>query len=752
MATEHQEETLDKFDIETVQEHLKTQTLRPSSISVRQCDTVRTGAPGRPPFYIPAETLEDLRGIGFLWKKIAQFFGVSRWTVYRRVQTYGLQNMQQFSLLSDAEIDDIVAEYLGRHGFTTGRTYLAGYLRSLGLRVQRRRVRESLTRVDPRNTALRWGIVIARRKYSVPWPNSLWHLDGHHSLIRWGLVVHGCIDGFSRRIMFLKCSNNNLSQTVLELFMNAIEKDGLWPSRIRVDHGVENVLVCDAMVSARGEGRGSFIAGPSTRNQRIERLWRDVFRQDLVPDAIELLCIEVRKPKSEPLLIATWQYKRYNVNAFNHDLNEIFNSYPNASNDPNELWSDFKIKFLTIADKHAPIKQRRVKSEFKPWIISEIRRLSYHRDYLKRQAIRLRSVYYETAYKKCKNKVTNLIRTSKESYFKSKLSNSNNSKESWQSINELLNKKSKTSQIREINFEGETVINDEKIAAGFNEYFSTIGSKLSEGIKDGDIDPLSFMTVTHDDKFNFNFITIDEVIEKLIYQQLKSFMTINNIPVDQQSGFRFQHSTETTLLSSTNEWLYNMDRGLFTGVLFLDLKKAFDTVDHSILLAQLEKYGIQGRSLEWFKSYLKDRKQVCSINGKKSSANDIKCGVPQGSNLGPILFLLYINDLPNSLKMSKPSMFADDTNLTCVEQSSSEIETKLNEELENVHRWLTGNKLTLNDEKTEFMLIGSRSRLACVHNSPILKLGQRHIKRVYYKKSLESLTIDLKSDLDKDSC
>ena len=95
----------------------------------------------------------------------------------------------------------------------------------------------------------------------------------------------------------------------------------------------------------------------------------------------------------------------------------IFNSYPNSSNDPNELWSDFKTKFLTIADKHAPIKQRRVKSEFKPWITNEIRRLSYHRDYLKRQAIRLRSVYYETAYKKCKNKVTNLIRTSKESYF-----------------------------------------------------------------------------------------------------------------------------------------------------------------------------------------------------------------------------------------------------------------------------------------------------------------------------------------------
>ena len=112
--------------------------------------------------------------------------------------------------------------------------------------------------MDPANTALRWGIVVSRRQDLVPWPNGLWYLDGHHSHIRWGLVIHGCIDGFSRRIMFLRCSiNNNLSQTLPEPFLKAIENDALWPSRIRVDYGVENVQVCDAMVEARGEGRGS---------------------------------------------------------------------------------------------------------------------------------------------------------------------------------------------------------------------------------------------------------------------------------------------------------------------------------------------------------------------------------------------------------------------------------------------------------------------------------------------------------------
>ena len=122
-------------------------------------------------------------------------------------------------------------------------------------------------------TALRW------TASEVPWPNSLWHLDGRHALIRWKLVIHGCIDGYSKRIMFLECNANNYSETVLGLFLDAVRMDGnLWPSRIRVDCGVKNVQVCDAMIETRGEGKGSFIAGPSTHNKRIERLWREVFR------------------------------------------------------------------------------------------------------------------------------------------------------------------------------------------------------------------------------------------------------------------------------------------------------------------------------------------------------------------------------------------------------------------------------------------------------------------------------------------
>ncbi|XP_028410615.1 uncharacterized protein LOC114533306 [Dendronephthya gigantea] len=230
-------------------------------------------------YYIPKDSLIELRGLNFSWSKISSMFRVSRWTIMRRVNEYNLSNLQRFSIISDEEIDEIVREYISRHGSTTGEPFMSGYFRSLGLHIQRRRIRASLNRVDPEHSALRWGALVSRRKYFVRWPNSLWHLDGHHSLIRWKFVIHGCCDGKSRKIMYLKCNTNNRAETVLNLFLRAInENEGLWPSRVRVDYGVENVLVCDEMVSQRGEGRGSYIAGSSTSNQRIERLWRDVFR------------------------------------------------------------------------------------------------------------------------------------------------------------------------------------------------------------------------------------------------------------------------------------------------------------------------------------------------------------------------------------------------------------------------------------------------------------------------------------------
>ena len=137
--------------------------------------------------------------------------------------------------------------------------------------VQRQRLRDSLQRVSERQSR---PPPIYRRTYYVPGPNALWHLDGNHKLIRWKLVA---IDGFSRLITFLQCSSNNLSETMLDCFIGGVHEYGL-PSRIRTDHGGENILVWEFMEQQRGPDRSSYIAGSSVHNSRIERLWRDMYR------------------------------------------------------------------------------------------------------------------------------------------------------------------------------------------------------------------------------------------------------------------------------------------------------------------------------------------------------------------------------------------------------------------------------------------------------------------------------------------
>ena len=186
-----------------------------------------------------------------------------------------------------------------------------------------------------------------------------------------------------------------------------------------------------------------------------------------------------------------------------------------------------------------------------------------------------------------------------------------------------------------------------------------------------------------------------------------------------------------------NIWLMNMDKGHLNGVIFLDLKKACDCVNHDILLKKLILYGCRGNTLHWFRFYLTNRIQMCKIAQTLSQPCYIKCGLPQGSNLGPLLFLIHINDLPNCLSSLAASMFADDTNLTENGKCVEDIQDHLNADLKKVHhRWLLTNKLTLNKEKTEYMIIGSRQRLVKSNTDPTITIGGANIKRVKQTKTL----------------
>jgi len=229
---------------------------------------------------------------------------------------------------------------------------------------------------------------------------------------------------------------------------------------------------------------------------------------------------------------------------------------------------------------------------------------------------------------------------------------------------------------------------------------------------------------------------VAKVFERITYDQLYSYLTESNLISSCQSGFRSLHSTTTALLEATDNWAYNIDQGNVNAVVFLGLQKAFDTVDHDILLSKLKFYGADGISLTWFKSYLDCQKQRCFVNGSLSSYRPITCGVPQGMILGPLLFLIYINDLPNCLLNSQPRLYADDMHLTFADHTVSNIDSKLNEDLSRVNYWLTANKLTLNTLKTEFMLIGPRQRLSTFDSSPSLEIDGAPTSQVAFTKSL----------------
>ena len=202
-----------------------------------------------------------------------------------------------------------------------------------------------------------------------------------------------------------------------------------------------------------------------------------------------------------------------------------------------------------------------------------------------------------------------------------------------------------------------------------------------------------------------------KIMEKLMASRLNIFLELHSIIYPNQYGFRAGCSTAHSLISITETIRKTIDEKKFGCGVFIDLKKAYDTVNHEILLQKLEHYGIRDTALKWFGSYLTGRKQYVHLNGADSEIKDITCGVPQGSVLGPLLFLLYFNDLPNISNKLKFYLFADDTNIYYESDNLKDIEKTMNKELEKLHEWLCLNRLSLNISKTNFVIFHARGKV-----------------------------------------
>ena len=213
-----------------------------------------------------------------------------------------------------------------------------------------------------------------------------------------------------------------------------------------------------------------------------------------------------------------------------------------------------------------------------------------------------------------------------------------------------------------------------------------------------------------------------------MHKRLYNFFDIFQMLYPLQFGFREKRSTIHALLSLTESIKLSIDNGKFGSGIFLDLQKAFDTVNHKILLGKLEHYGVRGNVLKWFNSYLTERHLYVVVNGHVSDSLRITCGVPQGSVLGPLLFLIYMNDLPYVSKVLQFYLFADDTNIYYDANDLITLQKVINRELRKVRKWLEANRLALNICKTNYVIFHSPSKKT---NEFIkIKLGRKAISQV----------------------
>ncbi len=387
--------------------------------------------------------------------------------------------------------------------------------------------------------------------------------------------------------------------------------------------------------------------------------------------------INIQRKQNSHKKVEIRNLKYFNAESFQADLRGQEWELLDSNLCVDEMWNTWKTLFLNILDRHAPIREKRVKSKPNvPWLTSTIKKQVRERDRLKSLAIRHKSDNYWNAYKTLRNRVTDALRETKAAYYKGEFEKvKHDPKQAWKTVNKILNRKQESREINCLETQRGQISHPAELAECFNNYFTDIGPDIAKNIDSGDRNFKDYITTTSS---SFNFQTVSEsnvyrlllslnprkstgidkipakiiriaapvitnsltkifnmaiisatvpsewkiarvtpifkngprnqlnnyrpisilpvvskLFEKVLCEQLQEYLDTQELLSPRQFGFRKSHSTASALLDSTNEWFINMDRGLFNIALFLDLQKAFDTINHDILLAKLNLYGLQ---------------------------------------------------------------------------------------------------------------------------------------------------------------
>lgn len=262
-------------------------------------------------------------------------------------------------------------------------------------------------------------------------------------------------------------------------------------------------------------------------------------------------------------------------------------------------------------------------------------------------------------------------------------------------------------------------------------------SLFPENWKDAKVTPLH-KNGPCNDMNNYRPISVlpvlSKILEKHVHCSLMTYLSEYALLHSTQSGFRSAHSCETALVSMIDNWLHSLDNGQLVGAVLVDFRKAFDLVDHKILLQKLKIYNLSEDALAWFSSYLLDRTQRVSVNNNLSEHRSVLYGVPQGSILGPLLFLMFINDLPLFTYDVNTDMYADDTTLFDINVSKDVIQANLQKALEQLDIWCKHNGMLINSSKTKVMLITTSQKRS--------KLTDDTLNLLYKDASLQMITYD----------